>query len=177
MRSFLNKDTGIYEPGKRFAFTNITSEPFTSKWNGMPIVVNAGETIELSDLTPIPGSGMGECLAVKMTGELVDNLFFGKAKADENSKGKDYYRSPIGSSMAVPGARKPYEDQILQELPTDEAKTKVLAQQKMSEIMTDSERKEGVSYESGGIEFADITKPESSKIEKSPVKTTKAKKA
>ncbi len=143
--SFLHV-TGLYNPSARYAFTNITDEDFTSFWDKIPITVKPHETIELSITTPIPGVN-GQALAVKMTGELVDFIMINEAKADELAhKDIPYYRSPKGSSLGIPGARKPYEDQILKELAVDEESPAIQSMRKQlkEEILGGSEQKQSV---------------------------------
>lgn len=117
MRSFLEVE-GLYNPTLRFAFTNITNEEFVSYWDGVPIKVPAGETIEVSNVTPIPGAG--HAIAVKMTGEMVDKIMIDEVKLEESRVNTPYYRSPKAGSLGVPAARKVWEDQILRELAPDE---------------------------------------------------------
>jgi len=113
MSSYLTVKEGIYDPLKRFAFTNITDEVFTFKWGGQPISVKPQETIELP-----------HHLAVLATTNLVDKIMLDEARKDEEEtrkKNKDpYWRSPKGISVGVPEARKPYEQKILRELKPDE---------------------------------------------------------
>lgn len=119
-RSHLEVFDTIYTPGLRFAFTNIGNEDFTSYWAQVPIVVKPGDTIEISDITPIPGQSMGHNLAIKMTMELTDKIIMKEAKLDELTKNQPYYRSPIGFYLNVANQRKPYEDKILRKLAQDE---------------------------------------------------------
>lgn len=125
--------TGIYNPVLRFAFTNITEEEFTSAWDGSPIKVPAGATIELS-----------HHLAVKLTKELVDKIMIGNAKLNElehYSKNPNtqpnMYRAP--SSLGVPAARKIWEDQICRQLEVDEEspQIQVMRAQIKAELMAD----------------------------------------
>lgn len=159
MSSFLDKE-GIYTPGKRFAFTNISTSKFTSKWNGIPVSVEPGEAIEVSDTTPFPGSGMGECLALKLTRELTDQIMLGQAAAPSLAEKDPTYSSPLGHLVGVPAARKPVEDAILSELGDEDSLAKrILEKQKADELINDANRKEGVSYENptpGAQEFANI---------------------
>lgn len=168
MKSFLDVE-GLYTPGLRFAFTNITDEDFTSHWNKIPITVKPRETIELSDITPLPGISMGHNLAVKMTSELVDKIMINNAKLDEIAKNQPYYRSPQASSLGVPGARKIWEDQILREMGQEEESPamKMMREQLKQELLGNVEMqpsKESVTSNiSAGImggkmvgEFSDI---------------------
>lgn len=158
MYSFLDPE-GLFNPSLRFAFTNITSEVFTSRWDGIPIVVEPGVTIEISNTTPIPGAG--HAIAVKMTREMVDNIMIGDAKLDEAQKNQPYYRSPRGSSLGVPAARKPFEDQILRELAPEEESPaiQIMRKQILEEIETGISQKpnaEPVHGPASVAEFADI---------------------
>lgn len=114
MSSILGKDEGIFDPSKRFAFTNITDNDFVSAWGGSPITVKAGETIELP-----------HHLANKLTDELVDQIMIGEAKLNEVKYYEEHpgtrindYRAP--SSLGVPQARKVWEDKIVRQLEVDE---------------------------------------------------------
>lgn len=107
---------GLFNPTLRFAFTNITDEDFTSYWAGQPIIVKAGQSVELT-----------HHLAVKMTKEMVDKIMQGEAKLDEVNYYKNnpntapnMYRSPIGSMMGVPSARKEWEDKVCRLMSQDE---------------------------------------------------------
>ena len=177
MSSYLDKKEGIFTPGLRFSFTNISAEEFRSKWSGVEIFVGPNEAIEISDITPIPGSGMGECLAIKMTGELVDRIMLGIAKMDEIEKNQPYYRSPHGGALGVPASRKPWEDKILVKLEADEDSpaTISLRNQMRAQLMADMERKEGVSEEQGAPEFINVPHGtyETAPVEKKSAKTKK----
>lgn len=100
---------GVFNPLRRFAFTNITNDLFTFHWNSQPISVKAHETVELP-----------HHLMVVATTKLVDKIMIQKSKEDEN-EGKKTDRFYRGASMlGVPAARKVYEDQIVRELQVDE---------------------------------------------------------
>lgn len=157
-KSFLDVQ-GLYNPSLRFAFTNITTEAFTSYWNGVPIVIKAGETIEISNITPIPGAG--HAIAVKMTGEMVDKIMMDEAKMDEIRVNTPYYRSPKGTSLGVPAARKPIEDQILRELSPEEESPAIqtIRKQLLEEIQAGGDEKQTtapVHIPTSIEEFADI---------------------
>ena len=162
MNSYLQVEQGVYQPGRRFAFTNDSDKEFKSYWDRIPVVVKPHETIELSDSTPFPGSGMGHCLAVKFATELVDRIM----QEDKVKAGL----------MAVPDARKPYEDRVLKPLGDEDGNTaQMLARMKAQEILADASRVEGISYEgSGQKEFAEVPKggvPTKAPAEKKAVKT------
>lgn len=113
MSSYLTVKNGIYDPSKRFAFTNVTDKDFVFSWGGNPITVKPKDTVE-----------MPHHLAVLATTKLVDQIMLGEARQDELTMRKEnkdpYWRSPKGISVGVPEARKPYEDKILRELQPDE---------------------------------------------------------
>jgi sirohydrochlorin ferrochelatase len=115
MSSNLWVKQGIYDPTKRFLFTNITSEPFTFTWGKSPITVKAGEVIELP-----------HHLAVLATTALVDQIMNKEIKEEEDKMKLEtknpYYRSPRGSSLGIPAAREPYEKKICRELERSESK-------------------------------------------------------
>lgn len=121
MSGILDKNQGLFDPIKRYAFTNITTEDFTSAWGGAPITVKPNQTIELN-----------QHLANKLTDELVDKIMIGNAKLDEVEYYKKHpdlapnvYRSPKASSLGVPAARKVWEDQIIREMAIDEESPQV----------------------------------------------------
>jgi hypothetical protein len=171
MKSFLDVE-GVFDPSLRFAFTNITGEDFISAWGGSPIVVKAGETVELP-----------HHLAIKLTGELVDKIMTQEIKEEESKVGTPYYRSPRGSSIGVPSARKVYEDKILRKLAPDEesVQAQLMRAKLKAELLADMEKKEGVATEpmpSSINEFAQIKRQgDKSDIKevKSPLKVKKLK--
>jgi hypothetical protein len=183
MKQFLDSG-GIHTPGLRFAFTNISDVEFVSAWGGNPIPVKSGETIELSDITPIPGAGMGHTLAQKMTTELVDRIIIGLVKADEDKvkaeKGDNYYRSPKSGSLGVPAMRKEWEDKILEELEpdTDSVQIRAIRNQLKETLINDAAKKEGVADEPlpKSVEsFAQIDNEQREEVAKKPIKTKKIK--
>lgn len=160
---------GIFNPTLRFAFTNITEEEFVSHWDGSPIKVPAGATIELP-----------HHLAAKLTRELVNQIIMGNAKLDEVSKNKEGYRSPIGMSLGVPAARKVWEDQIVRQLDIDEEspQIQVMRAQIREELLKDLNAQP--SHGSPAIptsisEFGDLTAKEEV-VEKKPIKVKTIKK-
>lgn len=167
MKSYL-EPTGLFNPALRFAFTNVTDADFTSLWDGRPITVKPGQTVELP-----------HHLAVKMTGELVDSIMMGESKAEEDvqrTKLNDpYWRSPKGMSLGVPAARKPYEDRILRQLDADEEspELQVLRMQIRSELEADLARQPGVPDQappSGIAEFAQLGQQAPAPEPKKPMK-------
>lgn len=179
-KSFLQPE-GLYNPSLRFAFTNITTEVFTSYWDRIPIVIQPGETIEVSNTTPIPGAG--HAIAVKMTEEMVDKIMMGEAKLDEvnfykNNPGVmiNSYRSPKGSSLSVPAARKIWEDQILRQLDPEEESPalQTIRKQLLQEISGKQEQKADtqIPVPNSIEEFADL----GVKREEKPQKAARTKK-
>lgn len=132
--TLLHPRQGLYNPLLKFAFTNITEEPFTIQWNGAIVtVVAAGVTVELPHY-----------LAVKCVKELVDKIMIGNAKLNElefYSKNinaiPNTYRAP--SSLGVPAARKVWEDKIVRLMEPDEEspQTQIMRAQLKEEIMRD----------------------------------------
>jgi hypothetical protein len=115
MSSNFDVKQGIYDPTKRFAFTNITTEPFTFTWGKTPITVKAGETIELP-----------HHLAVLATKQLVDLVMMKEVKEEEDKVKLEtknpYFRSQHGSSLGIPAAREVWEKKIVKELTPSESK-------------------------------------------------------
>ena len=118
MSSNLFPKEGIFDPTKRFAFTNITNAPFTFKWNSIPTTVESGETVELPHY-----------LAVHATQHLVDQIMQGEAREDTLAKQKInpmYKAENVAGNMGIPAARKVWEDKILVELSADKSSDKTL---------------------------------------------------
>ena len=165
--SFLFPTGGLFNKSLRFAFTNITDEVFTSEWDKVGVTVKPHETIEISVSTPI--MNVGHALAIKMTGELVDKIMMGEAKMDEVSYYKNNpgavmnsYRSPKGSSLGVPAARKVWEDKILKELAIDEESPVIqsIREELKKEIASEGDlnRTKEAPVPTSINEFADLTK-------------------
>lgn len=161
MPSYLSKGSGTYDPGKRYAFTNITEDPFPIKWNSRIVkIVQPHETIEISDATPYPGPGNGDCIARTKAAELTTAIILGEARIATEKLGNlvdKSYVSPVGTRAGIPEARKPYEDRILQELPSSENE-ETLSQMKADEILSDMRKQPGVSYSNQSVEFANAPK-------------------
>ncbi len=157
MASYLQRKEGVYEAGKRYAFTNISDKPFEIKWNGQIVkVVQPDETIEISDATPYPGPGNGDCIGRTKTIELATKIILGEAKVDTDRLGfttDKSYVSPVGTRAGIPEARKPYEQKILRELPVSE-NVDFLNKMKADEIIQDSRKQQGVDYSNHAPEFA-----------------------
>jgi hypothetical protein len=118
MSSFLDKKDGMFDPLKRYAFTNISDQPFTFKWNDKPATVDAGETVELP-----------EYLALHATRGLVDQIMQDTARKDLLAKQalNPMYTAPnVAGNMGIPAARKPIEDMILKEIPMDYSNDRTL---------------------------------------------------
>lgn len=170
---------GLYNPALRFAFTNITDEDFTSYWSGQPIVIKAGTSVELP-----------HHLAVKLTKELVDKIMQGEAKLDEITYYKNnpntapnLYRSPLGSMVGVPAARKPYEDKVCRLMEQDEESPDIqLIRAKLTEEIRANMNQEPsrepvpvpITTEPGKLPgvFADLDKKEEP-VAKKPLKVKK----
>lgn len=118
MSSFLDKKDGMFDPLKRYAFTNIDNEDYVFQWGGIKTMVEPGETIELP-----------EYLALHATRGLVDKLMQQKSHNEtlEKQKINPMYLAPQGAGfMGVPMQRKPYEDRILKEIPMDKTTDRTL---------------------------------------------------
>lgn len=122
----------MYDPSKRYGFTNITDEPFTFSWNSNPITVKPGNEVELP-----------EHMAILATHKLVDQIMQKEIHEEEKKMKVELrdplYRSPRGTSMGVPMARKPYEDKIIRELKVDEQspEIKILRAQAKDQLLND----------------------------------------
>lgn len=171
MKSFLDP-IGVYNPLLRFAFTNITQEDFVSAWDGNPVTVRPGETVEVP-----------EYLAVKFTGELVDKIMLQDVKLNEVNYYKqnpnaaaNTYRAP--NSVGVPAARKPWEDKIIQQLEVDEesSQVQVYRAQLKAELSADLKAETStapVPVPTSIEEFADLDKSNAPKLAKAPLKVAK----
>lgn len=143
-KSILNPE-GLFNPFLKFAWTNITEELFESRWDNSPIRVPAGATVELP-----------HHLAVKFTKELVDKIMIGNAKLDELTKNQPFYRSPIGSSLGVPAARKVWEDQICRPIEVDEESPQMQVTRATikAELLSDLKKEPGQQGVQAPIAFA-----------------------
>jgi hypothetical protein len=166
MSSLLVKTEGIFNPLRKFAFTNITDEPFESAWNGQPIVIGPHETVKLDHY-----------LANKFVDELVDKIMIGEFKNKEDQEkirfNNPYYRTPNGMNLGVPAVRKLYEDKIVTEMP-EEAQTAQAMIDRMKireELLSNLTAKPSTEPQIGptGVEeFADL--PKGGFIPPTPVK-------
>lgn len=130
MNNSLFPKEGMFNPLRRFAFTNITDDLFTFHWDGKPISVKAHDTIELP-----------HHLAFIAVTRLVDKIMINEAKRDEE-EGKKVDRFYRGKNMmGVPQARKVYEDKIVRELAVDEESPQiaVLRTQIRDQVLADIE--------------------------------------
>lgn len=171
MKSFLDP-VGVYNPLLRFAFTNITEEDFTSAWDGNPVTVKPGETVEVP-----------EYLAVKFTGELVDKIMLEDVRLNEVEYYKknrnampNTYRAP--NSVGVPAARKVWEDQIVKQLQVDEesSQVQVYRAQLKAELTADLQAEPStapIPIPTSIEEFADLDKSNQPQAPKAPLKVTK----
>lgn len=173
----LNLKQGIYDPIIRFAWTNITEEPFDIVWGGAVVTtVKAGVSVELPHY-----------LAVKCTKELVDKIIIGNAKLNEIEFYKNNpnavsnsYRAP--SSLGVPAARKVWEDQICRVMEVDEEspQVQIMRAQIKEELLKDlsAEPSTGSPLQnapSSISEFADLNAPKDTTPKKSTIKVKEIK--
>ncbi len=140
---------GIYDPTKRFAFTNIADKPFTFTWNKTPITVKAGEEIELP-----------HHLAVLATTQLVDQIMQDDVKQEEEKMKVELrnpqYRSHRAMSAGIPAMRKPIEDKICRELKPNESKITesqlgIIRAELKEKIMDDIKKSEPAAPISGSV--------------------------
>lgn len=164
---------GLYNPMLRFAFTNITEEDFVSVWDGNPITVKPGESIEVP-----------QYLAVKFTGELVDKIMISAVKLDE----VEYYKRNPGqipnsyrgaSSLGVPRARQEWEEKICRQLEVDEEspQMQIMRAQIKAELEADLNKetnRDPVPVPTSLEEFADLDKKDAA-APKEPLKVAKPK--
>lgn len=163
MSSLVPKNQGVFDPRRKFAFTNITNEDFHSAWDGSPIVIHPGETVKLD-----------HHLANKFVDEMVDKIMIGEAKLDEVQKNQPYYRSPKGSNLGVPAARKVYEDMIVEELPQEENTAQMQIERLKMREQLQKDLAAQPSSEPPAIpgtikEFADIDAPKNIEETKDPL--------
>ena len=168
MSSLIGKNDGVFNPARRFAFTNILEEDFVSYWGGSPIVIKPGQTVELP-----------HHLADKLTDEMVNKIMITGIKTNEveyymnnPNAAVNTYRAP--SSLGVPQVRKQWEDKIVRELKVDEEspEIQILRAQMREEIMAGIEGKastEPVQVPASINEFAELGKEEP-KLDKKPLK-------
>ncbi len=176
----LHPKMGVFNPSIKFAFTNITEEPFDIVWDGALVTrVEPNITVELPHY-----------LAVKCTKELVDKIMIANAKLNEVEFYKNNpnvqintYRAP--NSLGVPSARKVWEKQIVRILEVDESspQVRIIRAQVKEELLKDlnAQPSKGSPLDNapGSVtEFADLTKKEEKKApdeKKSEVKVKKVK--
>lgn len=170
MEDLLHPTSGLFNPTLRFAFTNVTTEDFVSYWDSQPIIIRPGQTVELS-----------HHLAVKLLKEMVDKIMIGDAKLDETNYYKNNpnaiantYRSPKGSSLGVPAARKVWEDQIIKQLAPDEESPAIVEMRaklkaELVAAANNEQRVEAIHVPTNINEFANIDNKEE-KTSKKPLK-------
>lgn len=114
---------GMYNPLARFAFTNVLDEDFVSYWNSRQYTIKPHQTVKLQ-----------HHLACKFTKEIVDRMMT---------------RDKIEKNMAVPLARKPYEDKVLSLLPNaeDDFELQVIRDSFVEQVRHDAEKQVGVIEE------------------------------
>lgn len=153
------KNPSIFNPNRRFAWTNITDEDFTAQWDGQVIMtIKPNQTVELP-----------HHLANKFTDELVDRIIIGDIKKEEDKMAKNnpnvIARSKRGMSLGVPETRKVYEDKIVKEIEVDlnDPQVALMRAQVRETVMGDIARAQEKapalsSVPVGGpSEFADLT--------------------
>jgi len=163
---------GVYNPTLRFAWTNITEEPFSIMWDGAIVsTVGKNQTVELP-----------QYLAVTATKALVDKIMIGNAKLDEITHYKNnpnvlpnMYRA--SSSLGVPAARKVWEDQICRVLEQDEESPQIqvmraeIREQLKADLSAESSAGSPLDNAPRSIEeFADLTAPKVEVEKKSNIK-------
>ena len=102
-------EQGMFDPTKRYSFTNITEEPFQFGWNGINIDVAPGESIEIP-----------QYLAYQANNKMIDSLIMAKNKKDLDKirETNPAYLTPPGAGMmGVPAYRETFEKLIIKELP------------------------------------------------------------
>jgi hypothetical protein len=168
----LNPDSGVYNPLLRFAFTNITEEPFEIRWNGEHVTtVQKDQTVELP-----------HHLAVVCTKQLVDKIMIANAKLSEI---EFYQKNPnmqsnsfrASSSLGVPSARKVWEDRICRVMEVDEEspQVQIMRAQIKAELQADlsAQPSQGSPLDNAPksiSEFADLTKKEEKEEKQSSIK-------
>jgi hypothetical protein len=168
----LHPKMGIFDPTLKFAFTNITEEPFEIMWDGAVVTqLKAGASVELPHY-----------LAVKCVKELVDRIMIGNAKMNE----LEFYQKNVNampntyraaSSLAVPAARKVWEDQIVHLMAADEEspQVQIMRAQIKEELMKDlnAEASTGSPLENAPAslsDFADLTADKETPVKQSKIK-------
>ena len=145
---------GMFDPTKRYAFTNITDENFQFGWNGVTIDVAPKETIELP-----------QYLAYQATNKIIDQIIMSKSKRDldkirETNPG--FLTPPGAGMMGVPAYRLTFEDMVVRELPPKvgaEAKLDIIRakEQVMSDIKRSSEEVKPIeTIKVAQTEFAEL---------------------
>lgn len=101
-------EQGMYDPTKRYAFTNPTEDVFKFQWNGVEVEVASKETIELP-----------QYLAVLATTKIIDQMMteVERKKTEKIREVQPAYIAPNGAGMlGIPAARLPYEKMVIREL-------------------------------------------------------------
>jgi hypothetical protein len=102
-------EQGMFDPTKRYAFTNITDEPFQFGWNGVNIDVAPKETVEIP-----------QYLAYQAVNKMIDQLIIAKNKKDLDKIREthpEYLTPPGAGMMGIPAYRVTFESMIVRELP------------------------------------------------------------
>lgn len=147
-------EQGMFDPSKRYAFTNITDEPFSFGWNGVNIDVAPKETIEIP-----------QYLAYQAVNKMIDQLIMAKNKKDLDKirETNPAYLTPPGAGMmGIPAYRVTFEDMIVKELTPksgNDAKLDIIRAKEavMSDIRRSQEEAKPVeSIKIAQTEFAEL---------------------
>ena len=152
-------EQGMFDPTKRYAFTNITEELFQFGWNGVTIDVAPKETVELP-----------QYLAYQAVNKMIDQLIMSKNKKDLDKirETNPAYLTPPGAGMmGIPAYRLTFESAIVRELPPKagaDAKLDIIRAKE--QIMSDIKRSQ---EETKPIETIKVVQTEFSELnEKAP---------
>lgn len=136
MSSNITVKNGIYDPSKRFEFTNVTDQDFTFTWGGKPIVIKPKQKVILR-----------HHLAVLATTKIVDQIMMdeiNKKTAKARESNPNYLAPNQASSLGVPAARDPYEKMVLKELPpetSNEAELGIIRSEFQEQLLNDMSAK------------------------------------
>jgi hypothetical protein len=147
-------EQGMFDPTKRYSFTNITDEPFQFGWNGVNIDVAPKESIEIT-----------QYLAYQAVNKMIDQLIMAKNKKDLDKirETNPAYLTPPGAGMmGIPAYRVTFENMIVKELPSksgNDAKLDIIRAKEaiMSDIKRSAEEPQPIeSIKVAQTEFAEL---------------------
>jgi hypothetical protein len=101
-------EQGMFDPTKRYAFTNITDEVFQFGWNGVTIDVAPKETVELP-----------QYLAYQAVNKIIDQMIMSKNKKDLDKvreTNPNYLTPPGAGMMGIPAYRETFEKMVVREI-------------------------------------------------------------